>query len=99
MRFPNPRRPQKNDVGRPLEKREISQFPQQPFGQIRLEGKVERFQGFDDRKMGRSHSPFRCTPITPFHFRSQRPLQKLLVGPLLLPGSLKERGQSLLSLG
>src|SRR6266446_998998 len=47
--FPNPWRSQEDDVGRGLDKREISQFPQQSFAEAGLKGKIKRLQGFDRR--------------------------------------------------
>ncbi|HLG62467.1 MAG TPA: hypothetical protein VKY19_11075 [Ktedonosporobacter sp.] len=40
--------------------------------------------------MSSFHSPFRGTPISPIGFCGNGSLQELFVGPLLLPGRLKE---------
>ena len=48
--------------------------------------------------MSRRHPPFGCATISPFDFRSQGTLQKLLIGPLFLTRRFKKRRQGLLQL-
>jgi hypothetical protein len=49
--------------------------------------------------MSRRHPPFGCATISPFDFRSQGTLQKLLIGPLFLTRRFKKRRQGFLQLG
>jgi len=89
--FPSARRPQKQDIGGRLHKREIGQFPQQPLGEAGLKGKIKGFQRFERRQTCCAHAPFGGAPIASLDLGRKRAAEKGLIGPLLLPGRLKER--------
>src|SRR5712692_6778453 len=88
--FPHTRRSQKQHIRGCLHKGEIRQFPQQSLGERGLKGKIKSLQGFEGGQARSGHPSFRCAPVAPLDLGSNRAAQERLVGPLLLPGRLKE---------
>src|SRR5436190_17811604 len=87
---PCARRPEKHDIRGRLHKGEIRQFPQQSLRERGLKGKIEGFQRFERRQARRGHAPFRGAPVASLDFGRNGAAEKGLIGPLLLPGRLKE---------
>src|SRR5260370_41064048 len=96
--FPDSWWPKKHHVGSRLDKRQISQFPQQPFRETRLEGEVKGLQGLDGGQTSCCHSSFRCSSIPPLNLGRNGTVEKRLIGPLFLSSCLKELRQGLLQL-
>jgi len=63
-----------------------------------LKRKIKGFQRFERRESCRRHAPFGGAPIASLDLGSNGAAQKGLLGPLFLPGRLKEDRQRLFQL-
>src|SRR5712691_5660533 len=97
--FPNARGSQKNHVGGGLDKGEIGQFPEPPFGEAGLKGKIKGLQRFERWQTSCSHPPLSCSPISSLNLGPKSAGEEQFIGPLFLPCCLKEGRQDLLQLG
>src|SRR5438128_6923106 len=83
-------RSQKHDISRCAHKGEIRQFPQQALREGGLKGKIKGFQRFEYRQARRGHAPLCSATVASLDLGRNGAAEKGLIGPLLVPGRLKE---------